>query len=68
MMEPFMEDSVVKRLKEGIWAIQACITMAKAVMQKGNEWIKEFLITFVRKLAGTTVKEQGDWMKEFTPR
>lgn len=31
--------------------------MASAVRWKENEWIKVFLITFVRKLAGTTVKE-----------
>lgn len=32
----------MRRLKEGIWAIYSGSTMANAVRQKGNEWIKAF--------------------------
>lgn len=49
-MEPFMEDQLVGIQKEESWVTWACSTMENPLRQKGNEWIKAFLITFCQEV------------------
>lgn len=45
-----MGDQLMGTLKEEIWVTWACNTMENILRQKGNKWIKAFVIAFCQEV------------------